>query len=393
MDDRDNEMIEQTTDILIIGGGPAGSTSALYLSQLGFDITIVEKKVFPRETLCGEFLSKEVTDILKELNLFNDFISLNPNKLKSFRAVDDSGIELKSHLNFEAYAMKRSVFDLLLVEKAKSRKVNIIQPAEVISTTKSNLNFISEIDDGSGNKLQIKSKLVIAAYGKQNILDKKLERDFVNKKSNLNGVKFHLPINLLKNSFNDEIRIYTDKELYCGMNQVSDDEMTVCFLENRKQSKIPSRERLIDVIKSNKYFQKVFSDEAIEYIKSANIYGTGNIYFGSREVVENGIIMVGDAARVISPLAGDGIGMAMESAKLLFEIISEFGIDETNREKIYSLYKKRYEKTFQKRLSTAKIIQGIILNRKSRRLGFGLAKNYPSLLPYLIKFTRNSKTA
>ena len=146
MDGRDKEMIEQTTDILIIGGGPAGSTSALYLSQLGFDITLVEKKVFPRETLCGEFLSKEVTDILKELNLFNDFISLNPNKLKSFCAVDDSGIELKSHLNFEAYAMKRSVFDLLLVEKAKARKVNIIQPAEVISTTKSNSNFISEID-------------------------------------------------------------------------------------------------------------------------------------------------------------------------------------------------------------------------------------------------------
>ena len=163
MDGRDNEMIEQTTDILIIGGGPAGSTSALYLSQLGLDITIVEKKVFPRETLCGEFLSKEVTDILKELNLFNDFISLNPNKLKSFCAVDDSGIELKSDLNFEAYAMKRSVFDLLLVEKAKARNVNIIQPAVVISTTKSNSNFISEIDDGSGNKLQIKSKLVIGA--------------------------------------------------------------------------------------------------------------------------------------------------------------------------------------------------------------------------------------
>ena len=85
--------------------------------------------------------------------------------------------------------------------------------------------------------------------------------------------------------------------------------------------------------------------------------------------------------------------MTMESAKLLFEIINEFVIDKTNREKVYLLYKKRYEKTFQKRLSTAKIIQGIILNRKSRRLGFGLAKNYPSLLPYLIKFTRNSKTA
>ena len=386
-------MTEQTTDILIIGGGPAGSTTALYLAQLGFNITIIEKKVFPRETLCGEFLSKEVTDILKELNLFDDFISLNPNKLKSFRAVDESGIELVSDLNFDANTMKRSIFDSLLLETAKVRKVNIIQPAEVITTIKSNSNFISDIEDGSGKKLQIKSKLVIAAYGKQNILDKKLERDFISKKSNLNGVKFHLPINLLKNSFNDEIRIYTDEELYCGMNQVSDTEMTVCFLENRKQSKIPSRERLIDVIKSNKYFQKVFSDEAIEYIKSANIHGTGNIYFGSREVVENGIIMVGDAARVISPLAGDGIGMAMESAKLLFEIINKFGIEEKNREKMFSVYKKRYEKAFNKRLSTAKIIQGIILNKRSRRLGFGLAKNYPSLLPYLIKFTRNSKTA
>lgn len=386
-------MNEQTTDILIIGGGPAGSTTALYLSQLGLDITLIEKKTFPRETLCGEFLSKEVTDILNELNLFNDFLSLKPNKLKSFRAIDDSGIELISKLSFDAYAMKRSIFDSLLIEKAKERKVNIIQPAEVKSIIKSDSNFISEIENGFGYKFKIKSELVIGAYGKQNILDKKFERKFANKKSNLNGVKFHLPINLLKNSFNYEIRIYTDDELYCGMNQVSDKEITVCFLENRKQSKIPSRDRLIDFIKYNKQFHKIFREEAIDYIKSTNIYGTGNIYFGSRKVVENGIIMVGDAARVISPLAGDGIGMAMESARMLFEIISKYGIDDTNREKIYSFYKKQYEKVFNKRLYTAKLIQGIILNRKSRRLGFGLVKNYPALLPYLIKFTRSSKTA
>ncbi len=386
-------MTEQSTDILIIGGGPAGSTTALYLSQLGLDITIIEKKVFPRETLCGEFLSKEVTDILKALNIFIDFLSLKPNKLNSFRAVDDSGIELTSDLNFNAYAMKRSIFDSLLLETAKIRKVNIIQPAEVISTIQSNTNFISEIVEESGNKFQIKSKLVIAAYGKQNILDKKLERDFVNKKSNLNGVKFHLPINLLKNSFNDEIRIYTDKQLYCGMNQINNTEMTVCFLENRKHSKIPSRERLIEVIKSNKYFQKVFLNDAVDYIKSADIYGTGNIYFGSREVVKNGIIMVGDAARVISPLAGDGIGMAMESAKLLFEILSESGINESNREELYSTYKKRHKKIFKKRLLTAKILQSILLNRKLRRLSFGLVKKYPSLLLYLIKFTRSYKSA
>lgn len=384
-------MSKFSIDILIIGGGPAGSTVALYLSQLGFDITIVEKKIFPREVLCGEFLSKEVTDVLNELNIFDDFLSLKPNKLKSFRAIDDSGIELKSDLNFDAYSMKRSVFDSFLLEKAKSRNVKVIQPAEVISITKNNSGFISEIIEGADNKLQINAKLIIAAYGKQNILDKKLERGFVNTKSNLNGVKFHLPINLLNDAFSDEIRIYTDEELYCGMNQVSDTEMTVCFLENRKLSKIPSRERLIELIKSNKNFQKVFKEEAIDYIKTTNIYGTGNIFFGKREVVENGIIMVGDAVRVISPLAGDGIGMAMESAKLLYSILSKYNI--ANLDEIILSYKKQYEKKFTNRLMIAKIIQRIILNRSTRIVGFSFAKKYPAILPYLIKFTRSNKTA
>ncbi len=384
-------MTEQTTDILIIGGGPAGSTTALYLSKLGFDITIIEKKKFPRETLCGEFLSKEVTDILKELNIFNEFLSLKPNKLNSFRAVDETGIELKSDLNFDAYAMKRSVFDLFLLDKAKERNVKVIQPAEVITITRTNSEFISEIIDDSSNKFNVISKLVIAAYGKQNILDKKLERDFINKKSYLNGVKIHLPIEFLKDSFNDEIRIYTDDELYCGMNQVNDKEMTVCFLENRKKSKIPSRERLIDVIKSNKNFQKIFKTNALDYIKSTNIYGTGNIFFGKREVIENGIIMIGDAARVISPLAGDGIGMAMESAKLLYSLLIKHNINQS--EQLFSDYKKQYEKLFSKRLKTAKIIQSIILNRSIRNIGIRFANKYPALLPYLIKLTRNLKTA
>ena len=382
-------MTQLFTDILIIGGGPAGSTTALFLSHLGYDITIIEKKIFPREVLCGEFLSKEVTDIMKELNIYNDFLSLNPNKIDSFCAIDDSGIELKSNLNFNAYALKRSIFDSFLLEKAKSRNVKVIQPAEVISVLKSNSVFSSEVIQEDDNKIKIESKLVIAAYGKQNILDKKLDRNFVDKKSNLNGVKFHIPINFLAEKFDDEIRIYVDKELYCGLNKVNSDEVTVCFLENRSQSKIPSRQKLIEAIKSNKNFRKIFSDDAIEYIKSANIYGTGNIFFGKREVTENGIIMVGDAAQVIAPLAGDGIGMAMESAKILFNVMKNF--DLTKTEKLYSEYNRSFNEAFSLRVKAAKLIQRIILNKTTRNISFSVADKFPSLLPYLIKFTRSNK--
>ncbi|MBS4033083.1 MAG: NAD(P)/FAD-dependent oxidoreductase [Ignavibacterium sp.] len=385
--------MKQETDILIIGGGPAGSTTALYLSKLGYAITLIEKKKFPRETLCGEFLSKEVTDILKELNIFQEFISMKPNQLKSFRAINDSGTELHSDLNFEAYAMKRSVFDSLLLENAKKQNVNVTQPAIVKSVSKINSGFISEIENESGETVNIKSRLVVAAYGKQNPLDKKLERNFINKKSLLNGIKFHLPVELLKEKFPDEIRIYTNEGLYCGMNQVNESEITVCFLENRKITRIPSRERLAEVIGSNKSFRDIFSDEAIGYINSANVYGTGNIHFGKREVVENGIIMVGDSARVIAPLAGDGIGMAMESAKILYEVLIKYKLVESDIQKIYLDYKQRYDRVFSKRLKTARIIQGIILNKKLRKIGFTFADKYPALLPYLIKFTRSGTSA
>jgi flavin-dependent dehydrogenase len=377
------------TGILIIGGGPAGSTTALYLSRLGFDITVIEKKPFPRETLCGEFLSKEVTAVLKDLNLFADFILLNPNRINSFRAIDYSGTELRSDLSFEAYAMKRSVFDTFLLEKVKLRNVNVIQPAEVISTEKINSDFISVIKDKIGELITIKSKLVIAAYGKQNILDKKLHRGFIDKKSNLNGIKFHMPTSLLNENFSDEIRIYTNEGLYCGMNIVSDTEITICFLENRKDSKISAREKLITVIESNRYFHKLFSANALDYIRSATIYGTGNIYFGQRNLIENDIIMIGDAAQVISPLAGDGIGMAMESGRLLYETIFKNKLDDSNREKIYSEYRNNFKKVFKNRLRTARIIQRLIMNKILCKIGFRIVSRYPVLLSYMIKLSRS----
>lgn len=383
-------MKKSETQILIIGGGPAGSTTALYLSRLGYEITLIEKKAFPRDILCGEFLSKEVTDILKELNLYDDFILLKPNRISLLRAIDYSGIELRSDLSFEAYGMKRSVFDTFLLENVKKRNVNVIQPAEVVSTTSINSDFISEIRDSSGKLFTIKSKLVIAAYGKQNILDKKMQRGFLNNKSNLNGIKFHMPVSLLQDNISDEIRIYVNEGMYCGLNHVSENEITICFLEDRSESKIPAKEKLITEIESRRHFRKVFSDKASDYIKSADIYGTGNIYFGKRKMIENGIIMVGDAARVISPLAGDGIGMAMESGRLLYETICKNNLDESNREKIYLSYRRNFGKAFNKRLRTARLIQKLILNKILCKISFRIGRSYPILLPYLVKITRSS---
>jgi menaquinone-9 beta-reductase len=78
-------MNESRYDIAIVGAGPAGSTAALYLARMNFRVCVIEKMPFPRETLCGEFLSREVTRILGDLHLNEGFLSLQPNPLTSFR--------------------------------------------------------------------------------------------------------------------------------------------------------------------------------------------------------------------------------------------------------------------------------------------------------------------
>jgi len=377
-------------DVAIIGGGPAGSTAAIYLADYGFKVCLFEKKIFPRETLCGEFLSKEVIAIIKELNLFDKFISLHPNPINTFRFINDNGKQFSANFNFTAYGLRRSVFDNLLLNAASSKKVKVFQPYEISEIKKSGVDFLISAQNQDGLNVDILSKNVIAAYGKQNILDKTLNRNFARHKSFLNGIKFHLAKSRLKNILPNEIRIYVANGIYCGVNEVDNDTITLCFLENRITLKNSSRQNLIEFISRNKSFQNIFAENSFKQINELQTYGIGNIYFGERNLVENGVFMIGDAAGVIAPLAGDGIGMALQSAKLISDVFVKSRNENLPVEETERTYKNCWHKLFRKRLNYSSFIQKIILQSKFRNSAVNFIKIFPSTLPKLINATRGS---
>ena len=381
-------MTNSDFDVGIIGGGPAGSSAALLLARNGFRVLVIEKKVFPREVLCGEFLSNEVIQFLKDQSLFDEFLSLHPNPITSFKFKIDSK-SITSKLGFTSYGLKRSKFDQFLLQKAEASGAKIIQPAEVKSINRIEDNY-KLIISGTEKKIsEIIVKDLIAAYGKQNILDKNLSRNFLNKKSNLNGIKFHIGKKYL-NSFNEEeIQIFSSEGIYCGLNAVDYETVTVCFLENRNKTRLSPRQQIPELMIKNKSFSKIFNDDLHDFFNNVKIYGTGNIYFGKRNLIENGIYMIGDAAAVIAPLAGDGIGMAIESAKIIASLIVKQRYENLDKLYIEQWYIKSWHNRFNKRIKTARIIQKIILKKVPRSLGFKVVYNFPSLLPALIKLTRN----
>ncbi|PJA98696.1 MAG: hypothetical protein CO128_06000 [Ignavibacteriales bacterium CG_4_9_14_3_um_filter_30_11] len=383
-------MSEYKFDVAVIGGGPAGSSSAIHLALAGIEVCIFERKNFPREVLCGEFLSKEVGEEIKKLNLFDKFLLLNPQKIKSFSLKNNNLKELSINFQFEAFSLRRSVFDSFLLEEAKISGVKIFQPVEIKSVLKNKDGYALEGKKGNGERISVKSKFIIAAYGKQNILDKNLHRKFVDQKSNLNGIKFHIDKKYLNNFNSEEIQLYVGNGIYCGINSVNKVDATVCFLYNKKEFVSSPRLQISELMKKNKKFSELFNTGLNSILDELKIYGTGNIYFGKRELVKDGIFMVGDSAGVIAPLAGDGIGMALQGSSILCETLISGIRKNYNIDVIGGNYIDNWNKNFSKRVITARIIQWIIFNNKFRNSCIALVKNIPGLLRLFVKLTRGN---
>jgi flavin-dependent dehydrogenase len=177
--------------------------------------------------------------------------------------------------------------------------------------------------------------------------------------------------------------------MYCGVNHVDHGLATICLLERRSAENVPPRARLGELVAANKHFADVAGITVIAALDDAPVYGTGNIYFGTRNLVENGIFMVGDAGRVISPLAGDGIGMALQSAQLLGTLFGEHRRTEPDARVHEAAYCRRWERMFNSRLRAAAALQRIMLSTPLRRLGIALLSISPSLLRAAIGMTRN----
>lgn len=116
--------------IAIIGAGPAGCAAAVVLAQRGMDVSILESRPFPRVKVCGEFISPAATTILESL--------LTPAQLHAARAqtvqqfhVEHRDRAITWRMPHPAWVLSRATLDDLLLARARTAGVRVIQPAAV----------------------------------------------------------------------------------------------------------------------------------------------------------------------------------------------------------------------------------------------------------------------
>ncbi|SDR72773.1 Dehydrogenase (flavoprotein) [Formosa sp. Hel1_31_208] len=371
-------MSQQTLqpDVIIVGGGLAGLSSAIHLSMENLSVLVIEKHSYPRHKVCGEYISNEVLPYLNFLEI--DVFDLGAKKIDKFQLSTTNNKLVSATLPLGGFGISRFCIDHALVKKATDCGAVLIQ--DLVEDIQFDNDLFTVI---TKDRRRYTSKIVIGAFGKRSNLDVKLNRQFIKNKSPYLAVKTHV-----KGEFPDDlVALHNFEGGYCGVSKVEDDRINLCYITAFKSFK---KYKDIDdfqqnVIFKNQYLKSIFDTTTPLFEEPLTI---SQISFEDKKPVENHILMCGDTAALIHPLCGNGMGMALKSAQMASLLILKwFNGEIMSREALEKEYLREWNTTFKSRLSTGRLVANIFNQPKLSEALMQVLKWTPWVLPYIIKRT------
>ena len=367
--------LKGASQVCIIGGGIAGLTSAIHLAKHKIKVILLEKHNYPKHKVCGEYISNEVLPYFKYLGI--DVFEHKAINISTLRLSHQNGNYIEQQLPLGGFGISRYAIDSLLAQKANLNGVEIIFE-EAKSISFENEKFKIETEN-----ISIKADFVVAAHGKRAVIDKTLNRDFISIKTPWIGIKAHYK----SERFNPtHVELHNFIGGYCGLSMVEDGNINLCYLVHQNEfKKFKSIEDFNEnALIRNPFLAQFLAESTLVFDKHL---GIAQISFQDKPSVENHILFAGDAAGLIHPLCGNGMAMAIHSAKLVSDELIRFYTQKATRKAVEINYSHQWEATFRKRLNYGKHIQKILLNQTLSSNLIKLVSKSPFLLKQIIKQT------
>ncbi|TAF67094.1 MAG: FAD-dependent monooxygenase [Cytophagales bacterium] len=369
-------------DIGIIGGGLAGLANAIQMAKAGLKVILFERQQYPFHRVCGEYISMEALPFLQnELEI--DPFEHGAIQLSEFRLTSPAGRQLIVPLDLGGFGISRYTLDELLYQKATEKGVTILQNTIIRQTEKQ----INHWQLTTHQEQTFEAKTVIAAYGKRTQLDQLWKRRFFQQKSPYIGIKYHI-----KYAYQPlhQIALHNFQQGYCGISRIEDDKYCLCYLttrENlRKHQNIAQMEK--EVLRKNPFLDHIFDHAEWLYDAPKVI---NEVSFAPKKLIEqDGILMCGDSAGMIAPLAGNGMAMALHSAKILSKCLIDYQKGDIDQKTMHQNYQKEWKKYFANRLQRGRQLQSFFGSTLLSELLVITTKNLPFLAQKLIKQTHGN---
>ncbi len=303
-------------DIIICGAGPAGCTAALALGSSGLRVGLIEKERFPRDKVCGDAIPAYVP---KVLNTISPEYAKKIEKLTARENVsicrivapNEKVLDLK--YSEQGFICRRMVFDNFLFELARQQPDLTVFQDTVVKNVILNEN---EVVVNTGENQILKARLIIGCDGAHSIVSRNLSDTKVDLKHCSGAVRAYFKN--VKDISEETIELHFLKDLlpgYFWIFPLPDNHSNVGLgLPSQviTAKKINLRKEMLKIIDTVPYLKQRFSDaEMVSEIKGYLLP------LGSRKVAISGtrFMLCGDAASLIDPATGAGIGQAISSGR------------------------------------------------------------------------------
>ena len=366
--------ITEEFDVVIVGGGLAGLTSAIHLAKSGVRVILIEKQPYPFHKVCGEYVSNEVLPYLNSLGF--DPFQFDAKKIERLILSTPSGKFIESKLDLGGFGLSRYTMDNELLKLALSSGVLWLNDQVT------EINFNDSFTVKTKNERILKAKVVLGAFGKRSNLDIKLNRNFIQKESPFLAVKAHYT-----GAFpEDLVGLHHFEGGYCGVSNIEKNKLNICYIADYR---IFKRYKNTDefeeqVVRKNVFLKEIFEKSEITFEKPLAI---SQISFDQKSVVEHHILMCGDSAGLIHPLCGNGMGMAIHSAQIASNLIIQFLSQQISREKLEETYQLQWNKAFKSRLQVGRNLAKLFRMNRFSEVSMSLLKFAPMALDPIIRLT------
>ncbi len=305
-------------DVIVIGAGPAGATAAMYLGQAGKKVLLVDKSPFPRDKICGDAQGRKAANIMRELGIEDGYRQLPGHPVYGITLSSPNGTVADIDITARdkpapGFCHRRIVFDAYLHECAKKfAEFKVMSVTDVI------------VEDGyargvkgreNGQEKEYRAPIVLAADGANSVVAQKFglnknppEHFIIGTRQYYSGVA----------GLTDRIEIHLVKSLlpgYFWIFPLEDGKANVglgMVVKDMNDKKVNLKEAQLREIRENPLFKERFANaQPLEDIKGWNL----PLASYHRKCYGSGFMLLGDAASLIDPLSGEGVGTAMISGK------------------------------------------------------------------------------
>ena len=381
-------------EVVIAGGGPAGSAVATLLRLEGLSVAVCDAANFPRHKICGEYVPPAALSTFARLGVLDEILALRPRRHVGMAVIAPDGTKVLGRYggSTRGLSLRRYDLDRVLLQRARHSGALVLEGARVVDLRRSPRGGHDVTIRRSGATEVLSARVVVGADGRNSFVARRLGLRRPEPRHRKWAVMAHcrgveVP--------GDHGEMIVTRYGYCGFNPLPGGLANVCVVVDREEIRRVTRSgaRLADFFLDRIAAHPLTTRRMARAEIVAGPWATGPLACRSSRSVGDGVLLVGDAAGFYDPFTGEGIGMALRGAELAAAVLhgalrrGDVGLPALRA------YEARRRRAFRSRLRLDRLLQILLKRPRLTDWVAGRLRRDPALADLLARVTGDTADA